>query len=65
MDFELQPGGKGESPQELTPVSDRGERPPLTTPQLEKRRVTAEALPDAACAALFFVPQPYSRQYDY
>ncbi|SMB28099.1 conserved hypothetical protein [Serratia proteamaculans] len=31
IDFELQLGGKGGSPRKLTQVSDRGERPQLTT----------------------------------
>jgi len=39
MDFKLRLGGKSESPQELTQVSDWGERTQPTTPQLEIRRV--------------------------
>ncbi|CAI1518110.1 Uncharacterised protein [Serratia quinivorans] len=38
MDFELQLGGKGVSPHELTLVSDWGERVRLTTLQFERRR---------------------------
>ncbi|RJF58576.1 hypothetical protein D4100_07470 [Serratia inhibens] len=59
MDFELQLGGKGGSPRELTQVSDRGERPQPTTLQLERRRVIAKALPGAAYARLFSVLPPY------
>lgn len=39
MDIELQDGGKTVNPQELTSVSDWGERAQLTRLQLERRRV--------------------------
>lgn len=39
MDFEPQPGGKFESPQELTQVSDWGERTQPTTLRFERLRV--------------------------
>ncbi|CAI2416674.1 Uncharacterised protein [Serratia liquefaciens] len=39
MDFKSQLGGKYGNPQELTQVSDWGERKQPTTLQLERRRV--------------------------
>jgi hypothetical protein len=39
MDFELQEGGKRVNPDELTQVSDSGERMQPTFLQLERRRV--------------------------